>query len=143
MAGLNKVTVDDINVKGKKVLVRVDFNVPLDENKNITDETRINAALPTIKYLLDNGAAVILCSHLGKPKGEPKPALSLAPVAKKLSEKLGKEVVPLLTLRPQLVVCVRFAHLATAFEHFGCAHARTIRAHARALWACSLIAVAS
>ncbi|MBQ4630070.1 MAG: phosphoglycerate kinase, partial [Clostridia bacterium] len=78
---------------GKKVLVRCDFNVPLDENRNITDETRIDGALPTINYLIENGAKVILCSHMGKPKGEPKPELSLAPVAKKLSEKLGKDVV--------------------------------------------------
>ena len=89
---LNKMTVEDIQVSGKKVLVRCDFNVPLDENKNITDETRINAALPTIKYLLDNGAAVILCSHLGRPKGEFNMKYSLAPVAKRLSEKLGFEV---------------------------------------------------
>ena len=90
---LNKKSVEDINVTGKRVLVRCDFNVPLDENRNITDETRIDGAMPTIKYLIDNGAKVILCSHLGKPKGEPKPELSLAPVAKKLSEKLGKEIV--------------------------------------------------
>ena len=90
---LNKKSVEDIQVKGKKVLVRCDFNVPLDENRNITDETRIDGALPTIKYLIENGAKVILCSHMGKPKGEPKPELSLAPVAKALSEKLGKEVV--------------------------------------------------
>ena len=89
---LNKVTIEDIQVKGKKVLVRCDFNVPLDADKNITDETRINAALPTIKYLLDNGAAVILCSHLGRPKGEFNMKYSLAPVAKRLSEKLGFEV---------------------------------------------------
>ncbi len=89
---MNKKTVKDICVKGKKVLVRCDFNVPLDENKKITDETRINAALPTIKYLLDNGAAVILCSHLGRPKGEFNMKYSLAPVAKRLSEKLGFEV---------------------------------------------------
>ncbi|MBQ9915503.1 MAG: phosphoglycerate kinase [Clostridia bacterium] len=88
-----KKTVEDIAVKGKKVLVRCDFNVPLDADLNITDETRINGALPTINYLIENGAKVILCSHLGKPKGEPKPEMSLAPVAKKLSEKLGKEVV--------------------------------------------------
>jgi len=90
---LNKKSVEDIQVNGKKVLVRCDFNVPLDENRNITDETRIDGALPTIKYLIDNGAKVILCSHMGKPKGEPKPELSLAPVAKALSKKLGKDVV--------------------------------------------------
>ncbi len=92
MNALNKKTVDDINVKGKKVLVRCDFNVPLKEGV-ITDENRINAALPTIEKLIADGGQVILCSHLGKPKGEPKPELSLAPVAKALSEKLGKEVV--------------------------------------------------
>ena len=92
MNALNKKTVDDINVKGKKVLVRCDFNVPL-KNGVITDENRINAALPTIEKLIKDGGKVILCSHLGKPKGEPKPELSLAPVAKALSEKLGKEVV--------------------------------------------------
>ncbi len=90
---MNKKSVKDVEFKGKRVLVRCDFNVPLDENRNITDETRIDGALPTIKYLLDAGAKVILCSHLGKPKGEPKPELSLAPVAEKLSEKLGLEVV--------------------------------------------------
>lgn len=89
---MNKKTVKDIDVKGKKVLVRCDFNVPLDADKNITDETRINAALPTIKYLLDNDAAVILCSHLGRPKGKFNMDYSLAPVAKRLSEKLGFEV---------------------------------------------------
>ena len=89
---MNKKTVQDICVKGKKVLVRCDFNVPLDADKNITDETRINAALPTIHYLLENGAAVILCSHLGKPKGVVNAKYSLAPVAKSLSEKLGFEV---------------------------------------------------
>ncbi|MBQ3118787.1 MAG: phosphoglycerate kinase [Clostridia bacterium] len=88
-----KLTVEDINVKGKKVLVRCDFNVPLNENSEITDENRIVGSLPTIKYLIENGAKVILCSHMGKPKGEPKPELSLAPVAKSLSEKLGKEVI--------------------------------------------------
>ena len=87
-----KKTVDDINVKGQKVLVRCDFNVPLKEGV-ITDENRIVAALPTIKKLIADGGKVILCSHLGKPKGEPKPELSLAPVAKRLSELLGKEVV--------------------------------------------------
>ena len=88
----NKKTIEDIQVSGKKVLVRCDFNVPLDADKNITDETRINAALPTIKYLLDHKAAVILCSHLGRPKGEFNMKYSLAPVAKSLSEKLGFEV---------------------------------------------------
>ena len=92
MNALNKKTVDDINVKGQRVLVRCDFNVPL-KNGVITDENRINAALPTIQKLIADGGKVILCSHLGKPKGEPKPELSLAPVAKRLSEKLGKEVV--------------------------------------------------
>ena len=88
---LNKKSVDDINVKGKRVLVRCDFNVPLKEGK-ITDENRLVAALPTIKKLIADGGKVILCSHLGKPKGEPKPELSLAPVAVRLSELLGQEV---------------------------------------------------
>ena len=92
MSVLNKKTVDDLNVKGKRVLVRCDFNVPL-KNGEITDENRIVAALPTIKKLIADGGKVILCSHLGKPKGEPKPEFSLAPVAKRLSEHLGKEVV--------------------------------------------------
>ena len=88
---LNKKSVDDINVKGKRVLVRCDFNVPLKDGK-ITDENRLVAALPTIKKLTADGGKVILCSHLGKPKGEPKPELSLAPVAARLSELLGQEV---------------------------------------------------
>ena len=88
---LNKKSVDDINVKGKKILVRCDFNVPLIDGK-ITDENRLVAALPTIKKLIADGGKVILCSHLGKPKGEPKPELSLAPVAVRLSELLGQEV---------------------------------------------------
>ena len=88
---LNKKSVDDINVKGKRVLVRCDFNVPLKEGV-ITDENRLVAALPTIKKLIGDGGKVILCSHLGKPKGEPKPELSLAPVAKRLTELLGQEV---------------------------------------------------
>ena len=89
---LNKKSVDDINVKGKKVLVRCDFSVPLDADLNITDENRLVAALPTIKKLIADGGQIILCSHLGKPKGEPKPELSLAPVAKRLAELLGQEV---------------------------------------------------
>ncbi len=89
---LNKKTVEDLQVQGKRVLVRCDFNVPL-KNGVITDENRIVAALPTIQYLMKNGAKVILCSHLGKPKGEPKPEFSLAPVAVRLSEKLGCNVV--------------------------------------------------
>ena len=88
---LHKKSVDDINVKGKRVLVRCDFNVPLKEGV-ITDENRLVAALPTIKKLIGDGGKVILCSHLGKPKGEPKPELSLAPVAKRLTELLGQEV---------------------------------------------------
>ena len=88
---LNKKSFDDINVKGKRVLVRCDFNVPLKEGV-ITDENRLVAALPTIKKLINDGGKVILCSHLGKPKGEPKPELSLAPVAKRLTELLGQEV---------------------------------------------------
>ena len=89
---MNKKTIEDIDVSGKRVLVRCDFNVPLDGTK-ITDETRIVAALPTIKYLLDHNAAVILCSHLGRPKGEFNMKYSLAPVAERLSEKLDKKVV--------------------------------------------------
>lgn len=90
---MNKKTVKDIDLKGKKVLVRCDFNVPMDENQNITDNTRIVAALPTIKYLLENNCAIILCSHLGRPKGEFKPEFSLKPVAKELANLLGKEVI--------------------------------------------------
>lgn len=88
---LNKKTVEDLNVKGKRVLVRCDFNVPVKDGV-ITDENRITASLPTIKKLIDEGAKVILCSHMGKPKGEVKPELSLAPVAVRLSEKLGLDV---------------------------------------------------
>ncbi len=91
MNALNKKTIEDIEVNGKKVLVRCDFNVPLKDGE-ITNDKRIVAALPTIKYLMENGAKVILCSHLGRPKGEYKPEFSLAPVAKKLSEYLGVEV---------------------------------------------------
>ena len=89
---MSKVTIRDIDVNGKKVLLRCDFNVPLDENLNITDKTRIVAALPTIKYLLEHNAKLILCSHLGRPKGEVKKEFFLAPVAKELSAQLGKEV---------------------------------------------------
>ncbi len=92
MTMLNKKTIEDIDVKGKKCLVRCDFNVPLKDGQ-ITDENRLVGAMPTIKYLQEHGAKVILCSHLGKPKGEAKKELSLAPVAKRLSEMLGKEVV--------------------------------------------------
>ena len=92
MSLLHKKTVDDLNAKGKRVLVRCDFNVPLKDGV-IMDENRINAALPTIQKLIDDGAKVILCSHLGKPKNGPEAKFSLAPVAKRLSEKLGKDVV--------------------------------------------------
>jgi len=88
----NKMTIEDIEVKGKKVLVRCDFNVPLADGK-ITDENRLVGSLPTIKYLIEKGAKVILCSHLGKPKGEPLPEMSLKPVAERLSQLLGKKVV--------------------------------------------------
>lgn len=90
---MNKKTVKDIDLKGKKVFVRCDFNVPMDENQNITDNTKIVAALPTIKYLLEQNCKIILASHLGRPKGEVKPEFSLKPVAKELSKLLGKEVI--------------------------------------------------
>jgi 3-phosphoglycerate kinase len=90
---MNKKTVKDIDLKGKKVFVRCDFNVPMDENQNITDNTRIKAALPTIKYLLEQNCKIILASHLGRPKGEVKPEFSLKPVAKELSKLLGKDVI--------------------------------------------------
>lgn len=90
---MNKKTLKDYDYKGKKVLVRCDFNVPMDENLNITDDIRITSSLPTIKYLVEQGAKVILMSHLGRPKGEPNPKYSLEPVAKRLSELLGKEVI--------------------------------------------------
>lgn len=89
---MNKKTIRDIDLKGKKVLVRCDFNVPLDEQGNITDNRRIVGALPTIQYLLDQNCKIILCSHLGRPKGEVKKEFSLAPVAKELSKLIGKEV---------------------------------------------------
>ena len=90
---MNKKTVRDIDLKGKKVFVRCDFNVPMDEKQNITDNTRIVAALPTIKYLLEQNCKIILASHLGRPKGEVKPEFSLAPVGKELSRLLGKDVI--------------------------------------------------
>lgn len=88
----NKKTIEDVDVAGKRVFARMDFNVPLDADGNITDDKRITASLPTIQYLLDHGAKVVLSSHLGRPKGEFNPKFSLAPVAKRLSELLGKEV---------------------------------------------------
>ena len=90
---MNKKTVKDIDLKGKRVFVRCDFNVPMDENQNITDNTRIVAALPTIKYLLEQNCKIILASHLGRPKGEFKPEFSLLPVAKELSKLLNREVI--------------------------------------------------
>lgn len=90
---MNKKTLRDLNVRGKRVLVRCDFNVPFDENNNITDDIRIKSSLPTITYLLENGASLILMSHLGRPKGEANPKYSLIPVAKRLSELLGKNVM--------------------------------------------------
>lgn len=90
---MNKKTLQDYNYEGKKVLVRCDFNVPMDENRNITDDIRITSSLPTIKYLMENGAKVILMSHLGRPKGEANPKYSLAPVAKRLSELLDNDVI--------------------------------------------------
>lgn len=90
---MSKKTIEDIDLKGKKVLVRCDFNVPMDGNQNITDNRRIVAAIPTIKYLLENDCSIILCSHLGRPKGEFKPEYSLKPVAKELSRLLGKNII--------------------------------------------------
>ena len=93
MAYYNKKTIEDIEVRGKKVIVRVDFNVPLDENANITDDKRIVGALPTIRYLVDNGAKTILVSHLGRPKNGPEEKFSMKPAAARLSELLGKPVI--------------------------------------------------
>ena len=87
-----KLFIEDLDVKGKRVLMRVDFNVPLDENQNITDDTRITAALPSIKYIAEHGGRAILMSHLGRPKGDKKPEMSLAPAAVRLGELLGKDV---------------------------------------------------
>src|SRR6266566_9735132 len=92
MKNMNKKTICDIDLSGKRVLVRVDFNVPLDSQQHITDDTRIRAALPTITYLLDHGAAVILMSHLGRPKGQVVESMRLTPVAQRLSELLNKPV---------------------------------------------------
>ena len=94
-----KKTIQDVEVKGLKVLARVDYNVPLNEDGSISDDTRIVASLPTVKYLLDNGAKVILCSHLGRPKGERKMEFSLAPMAKRLAELLNVKV----TLAPDCI----------------------------------------
>ena len=90
---LKKKTVEDLNVKGKKVLVRVDFNVPMDKEHKITDDRRIRGALPTITYLKDKGAKIILMSHLGRPKGKINPDFSLKPVSYRLSELLGENVI--------------------------------------------------
>jgi phosphoglycerate kinase len=92
MAGFNKLSIADLDLKGKRVFIRVDFNVPLDANQNITDDTRIRGALPTITKAMEMGAKVILASHLGRPKGQVKPEFSLKPVAEKLGELLGKPV---------------------------------------------------
>ena len=89
---MNKKTIQDIDVQGKKVLVRVDFNVPLDDNRNITDDSRIRAALPSIQYVIDNGGKLILMSHLGRPKGEVKEEFNLSPVALRLTELINREV---------------------------------------------------
>ena len=89
---MKKLSIDKVDLKNKRVLVRVDFNVPLDKNLNITNDIRIVESLPTIKKIIDSGGKAVLMSHLGRPKGEKKPEFSLKPVAKKLSELLGKEV---------------------------------------------------
>lgn len=90
---MNKASIDEVNIQGKRVLVRVDFNVPMDEQQKITDDTRITAALPTVNYLIKNGARIILVSHLGRPKGKANPKFSLAPIAQRLSELLNKKVM--------------------------------------------------
>src|SRR5512135_2572400 len=90
---LNKLSIDELNIMGKRIFIRADFNVPLDDNLRITDDGRIRSTLPTINYAIDEGARVILASHLGRPKGKPDPRYSLAPVAKRLHRLLDKEVV--------------------------------------------------
>src|SRR5512143_3098655 len=90
---LNKLSIDELDIRGKRIFIRADFNVPLDDNLRITDDGRIRSTLPTINYAIDEGARVILASHLGRPKGKPDPRYSLAPVAKRLHRLLGKEVV--------------------------------------------------
>src|SRR4030067_2666783 len=90
---LDLIFIDDLDIKGKRVLIRVDFNVPLDDKGNITEDTRIRAVLPTINYALDEGAKVILASHLGRPKGKRVPEMSLAPAAKRLGGLLEKDVI--------------------------------------------------
>ena len=89
----SRLSIEDLQLSGKKALIRVDFNVPFDKNANITDDTRIRASLPTIQYVLDHGGSVVLMSHLGRPKGKPNPELSLSPCAKRLGELLGREVI--------------------------------------------------
>jgi phosphoglycerate kinase len=90
---LNKLSIDELHIRGKRVFIRVDFNVPFDDNLRITDDSRIRSTLPTINYAIDEGAKVILASHLGRPKGKPDPRYSLAPVAKRLQRLLDKDVV--------------------------------------------------
>ena len=92
MGMLNKKTIKDLEIRGKKILVRCDFNVPIDEKGNITDDTRIKAAVPTIEYILNNGGSVILMSHLGRPKGRPDPKCSLKLVVERVAQLVGKEV---------------------------------------------------
>src|SRR5512143_2878182 len=89
---MNKMTIEDLDIRNKRLFIRVDFNVPLDENQNITDDTRIRSSLPTINYAIDGGAKIILASHLGRPKGKPDPKYSLFPVAKRLQRLLEREV---------------------------------------------------
>src|SRR5512143_2960925 len=89
---MNKMTIEDLDIRNKRLFIRVDFNVPLDENQNITDDTRIRSALPTINYAIDGGAKIILASHLGRPKGKPDAKMSLLPVAKRLQRLLDREV---------------------------------------------------